>query len=89
MRPSAVFGELLPNVEGALGEPGLELREAIAELTWEPTNKAKQAVLQEKLRQWHAAVAARERALAAGGAVSAEEGVPPALAQNDSGVASA
>ena len=84
------FGELLPNVDGALGEPGLELREAIAELTWEPTNKAKQAVLQEKLRQWHAAVAARERALAAGGAVSAEEGVPapPALAQYDSSVAS-
>ena len=84
------FGELLPNADGALGEPGLELREAIAELTWKPKDREKQAAFDRKLALWRHAAVAAQRALPAGGAVSAEEGVPapPALAQYDSSVAS-
>ena len=71
------------------GVAGIELRHAVAELTWKPKDREMQAAFDRKLALWRHAAVAAQRALPAGGAVSAEEGVPPALAQNDSGVASA
>jgi hypothetical protein len=83
------FVEALPNADGPLGVAGIELRHAVAELTWKPKDREKQAAFDRKLALWRHAAVAAQRALPARGAVSAEEGVPPALAQNDRGVASA
>ena len=78
-----------PTRTAPLGVAGIELRHAVAELTWKPKDREKQAAFDRKLALWRHAAVAAQRALPARGAVSAEEGVPPALAQNDSGVASA
>ena len=85
------FVEALPNADGPLGVAGIELRHAVAELTWKPKDREMQAAFDRKLALWRHAAVAAQRALPARGAVSAEEGVPapPALAQYDSGVASA
>ena len=40
---------------------GIELRHAVAELTWKPKDREMQAAFDRKLTLWHAAVAERQR----------------------------
>ena len=55
------FVEALPNADGPLGVAGIELRHAVAELTWKPKDREMQAAFDRKLTLWHAAVAERQR----------------------------